>query len=252
MPGWGPVTQGESGARVFRSADGSRYRKVVGPTGAVDLAHERDRVSWAHDHGLPAPAVLDWGATDDGGAYLVTSAIEGIPADQLTEPVLRAAWPSVVAAVRVLHEIPVGDCPFERGLDTMLARARGVVASGSLNRDFLRDDDRGIPVAVLLARVECEADERRREEAIDPVMCHGDLCLPNILVDSERFTGFIDLGRLGVADRHADLALLLANTADTFPGFSADAATQLAARYPVPIDDARLQFYLALDPLTWG
>ena len=64
--------------------------------------------------------------------------------------------------------------------------------------------------------------------------------------------GFIDLGRLGLADRHADLALVFANTADTFPGFAEDASAGLAAGYPAAIDEDRLRFYLALDPLTWG
>lgn len=86
------------------------------------------------------------------------------------------------------------------------------------------------------------------------MVCHGDLCLPNILVDPDRHTveGFIDLGRLGLADRHADLALLLANTADTVPGFAEEATAGLAAGYPAQVDPERLRFYLALDPLTWG
>ncbi|MGV0811451.1 APH(3'') family aminoglycoside O-phosphotransferase [Mycolicibacterium boenickei] len=251
---WHPITHGESGAGVFRSSDGSRYAKRVGPAAVADLATERDRVSWAHDHGLPVPAVIDWGVTEDGGAFLITSAVGGVAADQLTESGLRAAWPSVVAAVRALHGLEVDDCPYRRDLDDMLSRARAVVAAGAVNPEFLRDEDRDVPAAALLARVEGEADVRRRQESADRVVCHGDLCLPNLLIDHERHTveGFIDLGRLGVADRHADLALLLANTADTVPGFADDAKAGLVAGYPAAVDDGRLRFYLELDPLTWG
>ncbi|MEV0668637.1 APH(3'') family aminoglycoside O-phosphotransferase [Mycobacterium sp. NPDC050441] len=253
MTDWQPVTRGESGAGVFRNADGSRYAKVVGPAAVVDLAAERDRVSWAHDHGLPVPAVIDWGTTEDGGAVLITSAVGGVAADGLTEPALRAAWPAIVAAVRTLHDIAADECPHRRDLDGMLARARSVVAAGAVNPEFLRDEDLDVPPGELLARVEREAGLRRRQEAVDRVVCHGDLCLPNILIDPDRFTveGFVDLGRLGLADRHADLALLLANTADTFPEFAEDAAAGLAAGYPAAIDQDRLRFYLALDPLTW-
>ncbi|CRZ16296.1 APH(3'') family aminoglycoside O-phosphotransferase [Mycolicibacterium neworleansense] len=254
MTDWQPVVHGESGAGVFRSADGSRYAKVVGPAAVADLAAERDRVSWAHDHALPVPAVVDWGSTADGGAFLITSAVTGVGADRLPESALRQAWPSIVAAVRDLHGIAVGDCPYRRDLDDMLARAGSVVAAGAVNPEFLSDADRGVAPAALLARVEVEADLRRRQESADQVVCHGDLCLPNILIDPERLTveGFIDLGRLGLADRHADLALLVANTADTFPGFADDAAAGLAAGYPAAVDPERLRFYLALDPLTWG
>lgn len=249
---WLPVTHGESGAGVFRSPDGTRYAKMVAAAEVAELAAERDRVSWANGHGIPAPVVIDWGVSESGGAYLVTTAVAGVPADRLTEAGLRAAWPSIVAAVRALHDVPATACPFRRELDSMLARARRVVAADAVNPDFLPDEDRAVPATELLARVERDAAVRRTQEVHDLVVCHGDLCLPNILVDDAAVTGFIDLGRLGRADRHADLALLLANTADTFPGFGAEAAALLAAEYPAPIDDDRLTYYLDLDPLTWG
>lgn len=239
---------------MFRSADGARYAKVVGPSAVADLAAERDRVAWAHGRGLPVPSVIDWDLTEDGGAVLITSAVGGVGADRLSETTLRSVWPAVVESVRALHGIAVDDCPFRRDLDEMLSRARSVVAAGAVNPEFLRDEDRDVSPAELLMRVERETDLRRRQEVADQVVCHGDLCLPNILIDPDRLTveGFVDLGRLGVADRHADLALLLANTADSVPGFAEDAAAGLAAGYPAEVDPERLRFYLALDPLTWG
>ena len=37
------------------------------------------------------------------------------------------------------------------------------------------------------------------------VLIHGDYCLPNIMLDHWRFSGFIDLGFDGIGDRHIDL-----------------------------------------------
>ena len=36
-------------------------------------------------------------------------------------------------------------------------------------------------------------------------LLHGDYCLPNILLDNWKFSGFIDLDTGGVGDRHVDL-----------------------------------------------
>ena len=36
-------------------------------------------------------------------------------------------------------------------------------------------------------------------------LLHGDYCLPNVILDDFRFSGFIDLGCGGVGDRHVDL-----------------------------------------------
>ncbi|WP_047466020.1 APH(3'') family aminoglycoside O-phosphotransferase [Streptomyces sp. M10] len=253
--GWSPVTAGESGADVFRSADGARYAKCVGPEGAAELAEERDRAAWLRGQGVPGPRVLDWRAWE-AGACLVTGAVPGVPADQVPAEELAAAWGRIADAVRRLHEVPVSACPFGRRLDAMVAVAREVVARDAVNPEFLSDEQRGTPGPELLDRLTGQLGPRREQEAADLVVCHGDLCLPNIVLDPKTLdvSGFIDLGRLGVADRHADLALLLANARETWPdeerARGADAA--FAERYGLAPDPDRLRFYLRLDPLTWG
>lgn len=37
------------------------------------------------------------------------------------------------------------------------------------------------------------------------VLLHGDYCLPNVMLEDWRFTGFIDVGAGGMGDRHIDL-----------------------------------------------
>ncbi|MEL7991518.1 APH(3'') family aminoglycoside O-phosphotransferase [Streptomyces albidoflavus] len=253
--GWSPVTAGESGADVFRSADNTRYATCVGPEGAAELAEERDRAAWLRGQGVPGPRVLDWRA-GEAGACLVTGAVPGVPADQVPAEELAAAWGRIADAVRRLHEVPVSACPFGRRLDAMVAVAREVVARDAVNPEFLSDEQRGTPGPELLDRLTGQLAPRREQEAADLVVCHGDLCLPNIVLDPKTLdvSGFIDLGRLGVADRHADLALLLANARETWPdeerARGADAA--FAERYGLAPDPDRLRFYLRLDPLTWG
>ncbi|WP_405826537.1 APH(3'') family aminoglycoside O-phosphotransferase [Streptomyces sp. NBC_00838] len=264
---WEPVTVGESGARVFRSEDGTRYAKCVpvesetsetSETSAVSLTsleEERDRVGWLGEQGVPGPRVLDWRTTPDA-ACLVTSTVAGVPADRVPAARLQAAWTSIADAVRRLHELPLRECPFTRGLSEMFATARDVVARGAVNPEFLPEDQQGTPADELLARLVPQLDQRLAQEAAGAVVCHGDLCLPNIVLDPETMNvaGFIDLGRLGAADPYADIALLLANSRETWEdeGQARRADDSFAERYGIVLDRDRQKFYLHLDPLTWS
>lgn len=254
--GWTPAHEGESGDRVFCSADGRSYAKLAASPRAGDLAGERDRLDWLAGRGIACPAVSDW-RENECGACLVMTAVPGIPAAKLSGADLLKAWPSMVEQLATMHALPVDDCPFEKSLSTMFGRAAGVVARDAVNPDFLPDEDQDRPAGELLARVEAELPLRMAQEKKDRVVCHGDPCMPNFMVDPKTLhcTGLIDLGRLGTADRYADLALMLANAEENWTTQEqANAAfdqlfTTLKSEAP---DRERLAFYLRLDPLTWG
>ncbi|MDQ1698406.1 MAG: streptomycin 3''-kinase [Frankiaceae bacterium] len=252
--GWEPVTTGQSGAAVFRSTDGSRYLKRVGIEQQAVLERERDRIDWARAHGVPTAEVLDWSAGADG-ADLVTSRIEGVSADRLSATSLSNAWPSIVETVRRLHALPVDKCPFTHNLRDLFAMAEDVVRRGAVNPPFLPIEIRQAPPAEILARLAAELEHRLAQEAVDTVVCHGDLCLANIIIDPETgsVSGLIDLGRLGRADRYVDIALLLSNSRGTWSdeGQARDADAIFADGYGVTLDHDRQRFYRHLDPLTW-
>ncbi|MEG9501366.1 MAG: APH(3'') family aminoglycoside O-phosphotransferase [Methylorubrum extorquens] len=251
---WSPIRAGESGDAVYRRSDAAAFAKVAGPGRAAELRGERDRLLWLEKQDIPCPRVLDW---QEAGTYLVTSAIPGLPASELTGDDLVAAWPSIVAMVATLHCLDPLSCPFERRLGPMLKRARDVVARGAVNPDFLPDEDRAVRPTTLLARVESELPIRLEDEAREMVVCHGDATMPNLMVEpgTLRCTGFVDLGRLGTADPYADLALMLANASEAW-------TSEAQARHAFDAlfrglgidrpDRGRLDFYLRLDPLTWG
>ena len=221
---------------------------------AEELAGERDRVTWLSSTGLPGAVVLDWRATD-AGACLVTRAVQGVPADRLDPRALRSAWSSVVETVHALHGLPAEQCPFDRRLASVMPAARATVAEKRVNVGFLPRALQSTPPPQILDQLEAELPRRVAQEDAELVVCHGDLCLPNILIDpgSDQVTALIDLGRLGTADPHADIALLLATARTIWPDeqTARQAEQDFDQWYGTAVDPERLDFYLRLDPLTW-
>jgi streptomycin 3"-kinase len=251
---WKPVTTGESGALVLHDRAHGRFAKLVPAADGGDLAAERNRIAWLGEAGLPTTSVLEWRATDDG-ACLITSAVPGVPADQLDAAALRRAWPGIAAIARELHDLPTADCPFDRGLSSMMPLARTTVAEHRVQTEFLPVSLQQVPPTRILDQLEDELPQRQRDEEIERVVCHGDLCLPNILIDVDTMSvaGLIDLGRLGAADPYADISLLLANARETWPDevTARQADDEFAELYGIDLDSERQHFYLLLDPLTW-
>lgn len=239
---------------MLRDHEGERYAKLVSPEQADALAAERDRIGWLDNAGIPVGAVLDWRSTDRG-ACLVTRAVAGVPADQLDPDVLRQVWSPITNLVRALHDIDAATCPFDRGVATMMTLARKTVAENRVQTEFLPADLHHVRPAQILGRLEEELPLRLAQERNEFVVCHGDLCLPNILIDvgTHQVAGVIDLGRLGRADPYADIALLLTNARETWPDeqTARGADRVFADQYGIDLDSARQRFYLLLDPLTW-
>ncbi|WP_329249731.1 aminoglycoside 3'-phosphotransferase [Actinoallomurus sp. NBC_01490] len=231
---WESVTIGRGGARVSRR--GGVYRKESDDP-RIDLVAEGERLTWLRRQGIPAAEVLDCRP-----GLLVTAEVPGRSA---AEPWPVADRPRVVDALaglaRALHALPVADCPFDRRLAVTVPRA----SAAEVDLDDLDDERRGWTRERLVAEL---LATRPREE--DLAVCHGDLCVPNVLLDPEtcQVSGVIDTDRLGVADRWNDLAIVTRSlTADCNPQYGPWAAERFLDRYGVAPDPQKIAFYRLLD-----
>ena len=143
---------------------------------------------------------------------------------------------TLARGLAVFHGAPVGECPFDFGLDAALALAARRLEEGRIvpARDFHPEH------AHLSAEEAVRMLERTRPPAEDPVVCHGDYCAPNILIEDGAPVGFVDLGELGVADRWWDLAVA---TWSVTWNFGDGLEEVFLEEYGVELDPARLAFY---------
>lgn len=143
------------------------------------------------------------------------------------------------AGLRALHDrLPVAGCPFSWSTSKRLARVQRRAAAGALDPRHWHDVHRDLGVESALHRA-------LNPPAVDKlVVCHGDACAPNTLIDADgSWTGHVDLGDLGVADRWADLAVATWSSVWNYgPGWE----TPLLTAYGVDPDPERIAYYRLL------
>jgi len=251
---WEPVDVGMSGAVVYRSVDGATHAKCVGVTARAELRLERDKIEWLATTPIPGPQLVGWEESDDG-AVLVMTTVPGIPACDIPAGLVPRAVNSMSFLLATLHALPLTSCPFVRRLDRTIADAASAVQRGAVDVTDFDYSRQGWTADDLLGELVASSRRAAELEANDLVVCHGDPCLPNLLIDPDSgdCTGVVDLGRLGVADRYLDLALVHRSMSAPEMNLQYDAsdAAALLATYGIGDPDPwRLEFYRLLDEFS--
>lgn len=247
---WTRNLVGQAGAHVYRvqrAGEPDLYVKHGTDAAAHAVVDELVRLRWLGGAGPGAPRVpaLEHFACTLDEAWLVTRALPGRTAyEWLTEQPARTDA-IVRALARFLarwHALPADACPFNADHALRLAHARARLDAGLVEADDFDADHAGwTPDDVWR-----QATSLLPFDA-DRVVTHGDFTLDNVLLDAdEQVTGVLDLGRVGVADRYQDLALLWRDLDE----LGAGPQRQLFADYGLAAPDERkLRFHLCLDEL---
>lgn len=198
------VWENELGGLTFEvGVDPDRRFVKWAPAGSgISLAEEAVRLSWAVTF-TPVPRLLDHGA-DDEGSWMVTAAMPGKSAvAERWKAAPKAAVAAIGEGLRAMHEaLPAPACPFSWTAGDRLTDARNRASNGEI------DPAQWHPIHHSLG-IERALDLLADVPPVDQlVVCHGDACAPNtLLTDDGRWSGHVDLGALGVADKWADLSI---------------------------------------------
>jgi aminoglycoside phosphotransferase len=235
------IKLGMSGARVFKLEDGNeslflKFAQVSNdPDPAFSIRAEADRLQWLRSKNFPVPKV-DMLLEVGGLEYVLMTSIPGLDASQ---PWLKDQIPHITAklaaGLRTWHDTNTADCPYRLTLKTRIEQARARTKNANL-------------------KLELEELLKHAPKTEDLVLCHGDPCLPNVLLnDHLKISGWIDLGRAGVMDRHWDLALIVGSLEmDLNPQFNGWSERFLELYGLDVVDRETLAFYAKFDRFFWG
>jgi len=189
--------------RLVRAGGDVLYLKA-GPVGWYpSLAAERERCAWLAGRGLPVREVVDYGG-DGRVEWLLMIALAGTAStapQHLRDPARTV--PILAEGLCAFHAVDRTGCPFDYRIANAIGHAATRVSSGAVDADGFHDIHHHLTPHQALSRLRELAPDRDD----DVVVCHGDYCLPNVLLHDGRVVAYLDLGEVGLAERWRDLAV---------------------------------------------
>ena len=165
---------------------------------------------------LPVPEVLAFEKNGDY-QYLLMTRIPGVMSCSeyyMEHP--GELLPLLAQAFKMLWATDISGCPRSRDFDTELCAARYRVENNLVDIEYAEPDTFGKngfenPAALLKWLEE-------NKPAYEPVLSHGDFCLPNVLLKDGKVSGFIDCGDTAIGDKWKDIALCYRSLKHNFDG----------------------------------
>lgn len=166
------------------------------------LTSEFEKLKWLEGK-LKVPNVILY-ATSDDTEYLITEALDGnmICSDEyIKDP--EKSLKIIAEAFNNIYSINISDCPFDVSIDYKLSLVENNVKNNLINESNLKVET--LEKYGNLENILKYLKENKFDSA--PCFSHGDTSLPNIFANDGKFSGFIDVGECGIADKWFDLAI---------------------------------------------
>ncbi|MEO1286642.1 MAG: APH(3') family aminoglycoside O-phosphotransferase [Chloroflexota bacterium] len=230
-----PITVGHSADAVYRLQGDETYYLKIG----VSLRDECERLQWLEGK-LPVPKLVHF-EINDGKHYLLTTAVHGQMLFETGLPI-KQCLDIYAEAAHMWHQLPIGNCPFQWRIPQQIDDARHRLNNEQINPDKFDVCYYGKSALELFA----DLLNAMPDEEEDLAITHGDFCLPNVLIDPEThtITGFVDVGQMGISDRHLDLVLASRSIAYNF---GSKYIPYFYEQYGIAENPAKRHFYCILN-----
>lgn len=214
--------------------------------------HEYQIMEWLQNK-LPVPKILAY-EKDERKNYLLMTKVPGEMscADRYMknpEQLVKL----LAEGLKMLWKVDISNCTYKYGLDEKLQMAKYNVQNNLVDMDNVEPETFGKNGFESPEHLLKWLMTNRPEEEL--VFSHGDFCLPNIFLSDEKISGYIDLGKAGIADKWQDIALcyrsLLHNydgkyASKQYQGFRAEALFEKLGIIP---EWDKIRYYILLDEL---
>lgn len=155
-------------------------------------------------------------------------------------------------ALKSLWSIDISGCPVDQSPRAKLDRAKRIIELGQVNMDLV--DPKTFGEGGFSSPAELHQWLQENAPDFEPVLTHGDFCLPNVFMENGAFSGFLDLGRSGAGDKWTDIAILWRTLRDNFGGHYGEAVEgfhpdELFEVLGMEKDEEKLRYYLLMDEL---
>jgi aminoglycoside phosphotransferase len=141
--------------------------------------------------------------------------------------------------LKMIHSLPVAGCPSDARLDYKIELAEKMMINNLVDESNFDEERQGRTAGDLFREL---VETKPADE--DLVFTHGDYCLPNIILENGKLSGFVDLGNSGVADRYQDIALLTRSVKYNFGERWTETLFEMLGIEP---DVQKINFYMLLD-----
>lgn len=200
---------------------------------------------------LPRPVAYECG---NGKSYLLMTRITGKMACDdayMKNPELLTEM--LAEALKRLWAVDISECPCVWQLERKLAMAKYRVEHDMVGTEDAEPDTYGpggfaSPHELLQWLITHKPQE-------NPVLSHGDFCLPNIFFEDGSLKGYIDLGRMGAADQWQDIALCYRSLKHNYDGmyggkkYEGYEPEMFFDKLGIRPDWEKIRYYILLDEL---
>lgn len=182
---------------------------------STESTNEIQMLQWLQGK-LPVPKIIAH-TIDDRRSYLLMSRMPGkMACDETVMENPMKLVKRLAEGLKRLWAVPIEGCPCLSTIDVKLRLAKENIDAGRIDQEDAEPDTYGNDGFADPTDLWNWLNDHRPNEEL--VFSHGDYCLPNVFVDNDRVSGFVDLGSAGIADKWQDIALCYRSLMHNYDG----------------------------------